>query len=441
MPPSSPKKKGRQTGKGGGAPTPPTNFLAPTLRTRLVHPVIQTMYIDSINKTAVEAKTPTPYPPIKLATIKLHDIVYIAYADKLEDDDDDEGIELDTTCYLGQCIHRDKNKDIIRIQFFACSTTSSIDSEFYNDFVQKDKELAFLLPPPPTSPAQPLPNTPVPDLKKFLAASTASLKSIEDMHTNITTILKTTNSIDKTTNTLQGSILAQQFQPITHSPPYQPNLPSSPTNPDPTREVIIYGVPHKQNEDLSKIIDTLLTHKNMPPSRTQCTSSRNISNQPSEKDTPPNITLRFNNPTDKTTFLKRLKDADPITVSTVLADIKDDATPIYINENLPTSTRQLFYLTRQEKTAKKYSFAWTRNGQIFIKTKPEEPATPINCAGDLQRLTNPGYVYTAEDKQQKNEQLLLRQPQSPPPSPLPLSSIPHPNNDPPSTKSTLTSKD
>ena len=59
---------------------------------------------------------------------------------------------------------------------------------------------------------------------------------------------------------------------------------------------------------------------------------------------------------------------------------------IYIHDNLPPKTRELFYHTRQFKTKNKWSFAWTRDGQVYVRQTETSEIIPINDKTDLENL-------------------------------------------------------
>ncbi|CAG4954212.1 unnamed protein product [Colias eurytheme] len=58
----------------------------------------------------------------------------------------------------------------------------------------------------------------------------------------------------------------------------------------------------------------------------------------------------------------------------------------YINERLTSINRRLFYLARQEGSAKKWRYVWTRGGYIYARKEPQSKAYRIHSDDDLKSV-------------------------------------------------------
>ena len=57
---------------------------------------------------------------------------------------------------------------------------------------------------------------------------------------------------------------------------------------------------------------------------------------------------------------------------------------IYVNEFLTYATRDLFWRTRQFKTANRYKYAWVAGQQVYLKKSEHDTAIKINSLADLE---------------------------------------------------------
>lgn len=65
------------------------------------------------------------------------------------------------------------------------------------------------------------------------------------------------------------------------------------------------------------------------------------------------------------------------------------AEPIYINESLSYSRRQLFNAARELKKEKKFKFLWVRNGRILLRAEEGAKAiviTTMDQIADLRKI-------------------------------------------------------
>lgn len=60
--------------------------------------------------------------------------------------------------------------------------------------------------------------------------------------------------------------------------------------------------------------------------------------------------------------------------------------PIYISEALTRKTQKLYYLARQFRKSHGYSFCWTANGVVYLKSNENSSHIRINSESDLEKL-------------------------------------------------------
>ncbi|XP_045497502.1 uncharacterized protein LOC123695640 [Colias croceus] len=67
-------------------------------------------------------------------------------------------------------------------------------------------------------------------------------------------------------------------------------------------------------------------------------------------------------------------------------DIPEQPRRFYVNERLTPLNRHLFYLAREEATAKKWRFVWTRGGRIFARRDAKSSSHWIRSEADLRQV-------------------------------------------------------
>lgn len=63
------------------------------------------------------------------------------------------------------------------------------------------------------------------------------------------------------------------------------------------------------------------------------------------------------------------------------------AKPIYISDNLPQRTRQLYAAAREFAKKKNYIFCWTSAGRVFLKQSEQHKPILIKCQEELNKLS------------------------------------------------------
>jgi len=149
---------------------------------------------------------------------------------------------------------------------------------------------------------------------------------------------------------------------------------------------MIRNLPSIEGENLDEIILNIASKKGMKITKSDFTCLRAVSTMKKNntKTTPPNTIITFHSNDNKNAFKKRA-DTD-LTINNIMKDQTDNTTVIYIEENLPPNTRELFWKTRAFKTKHGYAFAWTKNGTVYLRKSPEERAHRIESAAQLEEL-------------------------------------------------------
>lgn len=75
-------------------------------------------------------------------------------------------------------------------------------------------------------------------------------------------------------------------------------------------------------------------------------------------------------------------------LNTKQVDLPGNTQPIYVAEQLPASTKKLFYLARDFAKNNKYSFCWITNGYIYLRKAEGEKQILIKTEKCLQDLVN-----------------------------------------------------
>ena len=188
---------------------------------------------------------------------------------------------------------------------------------------------------------------------------------------------------------LQQPTLYQQLpqQPV-QLPRHQPRPADQPKpRQDPRKQLGIRNVPNKKDEDLNEIILSIAETKNMRITKTDFTCLRAISalKDNNMKKTPPNIIISFHKTENKIAF-KKLTDTD-LTINKIIKD-ETNTTPIYIEENLPPNTRELFWKTRLFKTKHSWAYAWAKNGIIYLRKDSGESTYIVDTTAKLDSITH-----------------------------------------------------
>ena len=152
-------------------------------------------------------------------------------------------------------------------------------------------------------------------------------------------------------------------------------------------ELTIDNIPYSKDEDLTEIINAIAKTKNLDNPAT--TSLRALSkNQDITTTKPPKIIVKFSNEHEKEQFKRR--GPSDLTLDSIeykkFPDTAQGNQIIYINENLPIHTRNLFYHTRKFKREHDFKFAWTKNGTILLRKDEDSTVFHIESLADLKAV-------------------------------------------------------
>ena len=252
-------------------------------------------------------------------------------------------------------------------------------------------------PPPPPSPAKNNLNNDFSKVEKAISQMsndiTALKKTVTDQAAAFAKSLKTNNNNIANLKT-SNKVIAQQLRPLQHLPP-GPAKPKPYDEANPEMEVIVSGLTYGKNENLDEKIKNIGKDKKVILGTTDFVAFRALRRKNPEaapKDTQPNVILTFKRAADKKAFLASKVDNEYVNIT------NNDDSKIYINENLTTEQRHLFYLARRFKADHQhaYKYVWTDNGVIKLRKdagfgEPFPRVIIISNEQDLQTLQPDNY--------------------------------------------------
>ena len=118
-----------------------------------------------------------------------------------------------------------------------------------------------------------------------------------------------------------------------------------------------YGIPHFQNENTNFIIKSMTKKLNINLKDGDISTSHHL---PSTSNNHPIIVARFTSRDIRNNIYQKRKNLIGVRKFEIAGMEK-----LYINENL--TPRKLFSMAHKKKIELKYSFLWTKNGNIFMR--------------------------------------------------------------------------
>lgn len=146
-------------------------------------------------------------------------------------------------------------------------------------------------------------------------------------------------------------------------------------------EIVIDGVPENNLEncyEIMKTIGTQLNVKIMDPVINDCYKI----GRP-EKNRTRRIVVGFTNREDKTKILESRKIIRNLSTKKIGMEID---MPIYIRENLTPKSNLLFKEARDLCKQYNFQFAWTKNGQLFLRKNETEKIIHVVNEAVIQKL-------------------------------------------------------
>jgi hypothetical protein len=327
-----------------------------------------------------EENLPAMYTSMQVASFEVGEYAYLPYA-----------VDEDNVFYYGKCIF--KNKDIVRFHLLkGCETFSEVKNgePKYVDIklskTKKDHLIKIKHPQPPQPPTQN--NEKLSKQTEELITKTIQ-KHLKALTTDVQTLLVNIKATNMSADATLGTILANNL------PPALPKVKVSKTA-NPALECTIANVPYKEDEDLNATVMIIVKKKGLSAITTNDFHAFRAIKKNSERknNKPPLIIIAFRNNDMKNDFKKRHEN-DPNQHD--FDQKKPENEPIYINENLTQTQRTLSYQAREFKRNSSYSYAWTRDGEVFVRKDENSRPEHITSQTELKNLL------AAEDLAQPDE--------------------------------------
>ena len=160
---------------------------------------------------------------------------------------------------------------------------------------------------------------------------------------------------------------------------------------DPTTELVITGLPYSgTDEKLDSLIQQIASTKGVQlPQGAKYFRALRRGGSPPSNGRPPRIILQLGTNAAKRAWKS---DKTQITVNSlqyqgITPSDAESKQPIFLNENLSPSTRELFYHTRVFKRDHGYAYAWTSDGTVLLRKASGDPIHTIRSKADLDLLT------------------------------------------------------
>lgn len=200
------------------------------------------------------------------------------------------------------------------------------------------------------------------DLKKI---SDDQNEKIKNCNSNIEQILESNNKVNNEISHIRKELHAvEQYS-------HRNNL-------------IIYGIPEEASENIHTVVRRLAVALQFPEWSSRLLDAAHRMGRSGEHGPRP-IIIKFLSRFDKEEFLKKRRVRRNLKAMD-LGFASDN--PIYVNESLTASTRDLLKLTRQTAKEKNYEQVWTSNCTIFVRKAKgnNAPAIKILSSEDLVKL-------------------------------------------------------
>lgn len=155
----------------------------------------------------------------------------------------------------------------------------------------------------------------------------------------------------------------------------------------------VRNVPQKEkevNEDLTRTVSNIGKAVGMP---VQSNELRDVYRLPGKPGTTRPIVVEFSTVSAKQNMLSAVRDFNKNAknkedkLNTDLAGIPGQRQPVYVADFLPSSSKKLFFLTREFAKKNGYKFCWSTNSNIFLRKEQGEKQILVHsekCLADLQ---------------------------------------------------------
>jgi hypothetical protein len=145
------------------------------------------------------------------------------------------------------------------------------------------------------------------------------------------------------------------------------------------RNVEVHGIPTSKNENLDNLLQQLFKKVDLEMNKNDYIAHRM---SPRRNGSQP-IIIQFNNRNTRNQLMKKGK-----TAKLNFRDVQPDSpdSPIYLNENLNTYFKNLFFEVKQLNKQKGYAFIWFNNSKLFVKKSQGSKAVWIKSISDFEKL-------------------------------------------------------
>ena len=132
-----------------------------------------------------------------------------------------------------------------------------------------------------------------------------------------------------------------------------------------SRELVITGIPHLENENTNALVAKLATTRGISCDQNDYKAfraSNKNQNAKVNREQPPKIIVQINKQSVKEAFMKR---PNELTRTKDVLDQPPQGTEdsaIYVNESLTPTTRKLYHQARKFKQREQYRFVWVQDG-------------------------------------------------------------------------------
>ena len=148
----------------------------------------------------------------------------------------------------------------------------------------------------------------------------------------------------------------------------------------------IHGVPMHQNENIDRVVMSLLKITDPNISSQDVEESfrlKKFENNPSNRNKNSPILVKFGSTSKRLEVIKNRKKMAGFNFK----DIGIDTQRVFINENLTSYTKALFYKANMLKKDNGWKYIWTRGGNIKIRRNEDFPVISIRNTTDLKKIT------------------------------------------------------
>lgn len=156
-------------------------------------------------------------------------------------------------------------------------------------------------------------------------------------------------------------------------------------------DVDIAGITEEDNESVQHLVLACATKLGVPLDERDIVSCKRVGLRRTgtqEDSRPRAVTVRLARRSVRDELIKAARVRRGL--STEGLGLRGSPRPLYVNERLTRTNRQLFNRAREIAKKLSWRFVWTREGRVFVRQDQGAPATRIRSSGDLERVFGPG---------------------------------------------------